>query len=97
MIFDPSGATIGATISATPESTTPFPHRKGVLFNIQYVNYWFSLGAGVAPLSWSKDIYNYMQPYVSKNPRHVYTNYRDIDLGRNEVVNGVSTYSSGKV
>jgi hypothetical protein len=93
MIFDP----YGATISATPEAATPFPHRKGVLFNIQYVNYWFAPGAGAAPLSWSKEIYNYMEPYVSKNPRQAYANYRDIDLGRNEVVNGVSTYSSGKV
>ncbi|KAK1610667.1 hypothetical protein QYE76_034340 [Lolium multiflorum] len=93
MIFDP----YGATISATPESATPFPHRKGVLFNIQYVNYWFAPGAGAAPLSWSKEIYNYMEPYVSKNPRQAYANYRDIDLGRNEVVNDVSTYSSGKV
>uniref|UniRef100_A0ACD5WSK7 Uncharacterized protein n=1 Tax=Avena sativa TaxID=4498 RepID=A0ACD5WSK7_AVESA len=93
MIFDP----YGAAISATPEAATPFPHRKGVLFNIQYVNYWFAPEAGAAPLSWSKDMYNYMEPYVSKNPRQAYANYRDIDLGRNEVVDDVSTYSSGKV
>ncbi|KQK18047.1 berberine bridge enzyme-like 27 [Brachypodium distachyon] len=93
MIMDP----YGATISATPETATPFPHRKGVLFNIQYVNYWFAEGAGAAPLQWSKDMYKFMEPYVSKNPRQAYANYRDIDLGRNEVVNDVSTYSSGKV
>ncbi|XP_044440619.1 berberine bridge enzyme-like Cyn d 4 [Triticum aestivum] len=93
MIMDP----YGATISATPEAATPFPHRQGVLFNIQYVNYWFAEPAGAAPLQWSKDIYNFMEPYVSKNPRQAYANYRDIDLGRNEVVNDISTYSSGKV
>uniref|UniRef100_R7VZA8 Reticuline oxidase-like protein n=1 Tax=Aegilops tauschii TaxID=37682 RepID=R7VZA8_AEGTA len=93
MIMDP----YGAAISATPEAATPFPHRKGVLFNIQYVNYWFDEAGGAAPLQWSKDMYRFMEPYVSKNPRQAYANYRDIDLGRNEVVNDVSTYASGKV
>ncbi|KAM3193904.1 hypothetical protein ACQJBY_070509 [Aegilops geniculata] len=93
MVMDP----YGAAISATPEAATPFPHRKGVLFNIQYVNYWFDEAGGAAPLQWSKDMYRFMEPYVSKNPRQAYANYRDIDLGRNEVVNDVSTYASGKV
>ncbi|VAI77333.1 unnamed protein product [Triticum turgidum subsp. durum] len=93
MVMDP----YGATISATPEAATPFPHRKGVLFNIQYVSYWFAEAGGAAALQWSKDMYKFMEPYVSKNPRQAYANYRDIDLGRNEVVNDISTYSSGKI
>ncbi|GJN38598.1 hypothetical protein PR202_gb27656 [Eleusine coracana subsp. coracana] len=43
------------------------------------------------------DIYAFMAPYVSKNPRQAYVNYRDLDLGVNQVVGNVSSYASGKV
>ncbi|KAF0904820.1 hypothetical protein E2562_037492 [Oryza meyeriana var. granulata] len=95
MIMDP----YGATISAPNESTTPFPHRKGVLYNIQYITFWFGDGApSVAPIKWIRDFYAFMEPYVTKNPRQAYVNYRDLDLGVNEVVAGgnVSSYKSGK-
>ena len=36
-----------------------------------------------------------MTPYVSKNPRGAYLNYRDIDLGRNEGRN--TSYSMAEV
>jgi hypothetical protein len=93
MIMDP----YGARISSIPQDATPFPHRKGVLFNIQYVSYWFGEGDGAAPTQWSRDMYAFMEPYVSKNPRQAYANYRDLDLGVNEVVGDVSTYDSGRV
>ncbi|XP_062179028.1 berberine bridge enzyme-like Cyn d 4 [Phragmites australis] len=93
MIMDP----YGGKISATDEAATPFPHRKGILFNIQYVSYWFGEGASAVPTQWSRDMYAFMEPYVSKNPREAYVNYRDLDLGVNQVVGNVSTYDSGKV
>ncbi|KAG2612176.1 hypothetical protein PVAP13_4KG261905 [Panicum virgatum] len=71
----------GGAISAVPEAATPFPHRGGVLYNIQ----------------WIRDLYAFMAPYVSKNPREAYFNYRDLDLGRNVVVGNVSSYEAGKV
>jgi hypothetical protein len=37
-----------------------------------------------------------MAPFVTKNPRAAYANYRDLDFGVNRVVSGVSTYESGK-
>uniref|UniRef100_J3MEW9 FAD-binding PCMH-type domain-containing protein n=1 Tax=Oryza brachyantha TaxID=4533 RepID=J3MEW9_ORYBR len=96
MIMDP----YGATISAPDESATPFPHRKGVLYNIQYISFWSADGAAAsaAPIKWIRDFYAFMEPYVTKNPRQAYVNYRDLDLGVNEVAAGanVSSYSSGK-
>ncbi|CAN6169729.1 unnamed protein product [Urochloa humidicola] len=93
MIMDP----YGGRISSIPEDATPFPHRQGMLFNIQYVNYWFGEGAGALPNQWSRDMYAFMEPYVTKNPRQAYANYRDLDLGVNQVVSDVSTYESGRV
>ncbi|CAF1919037.1 unnamed protein product [Brassica napus] len=33
---------------------------------------------------WIRDMYSYMMPYVSSNPREAYVNYRDLDLGKNK-------------
>jgi hypothetical protein len=93
MITDP----YGGKISSFPESATPFPHRGGVLFNIQYMNFWTAATNGSAQTKWLKDFYAFMTPYVSKNPRQAYVNYRDLDLGENVVVGNVTTYSSAKV
>uniref|UniRef100_A0A0E0HS74 FAD-binding PCMH-type domain-containing protein n=1 Tax=Oryza nivara TaxID=4536 RepID=A0A0E0HS74_ORYNI len=87
----------GAKISRIHESATPFPHREGVLYNIQYITYWNGDANGTLALKWSRDLYKFMEPYVSKNPREAYANYRDLDLGRNKVVNGISSYHHGKV
>ncbi|KAF8652001.1 hypothetical protein HU200_062941 [Digitaria exilis] len=93
MILDPYGANIGGV----PESATPFPHRAGVLYNIQYMNFW-GAGDDEGPhIRWIRDLYAFMTPYVSKNPREAYFNYRDLDLGRNVVVGNVSSYEAGKV
>jgi hypothetical protein len=93
MLMDP----YGGDIAKVPESATPFPHRSGVLFNIQYVATWFGEGAAALHTQWTRDMYAFMEPYVSKNPREAYFNFRDLDLGVNQVVGNVSTYGSGKV
>uniref|UniRef100_A0A0E0AAQ3 FAD-binding PCMH-type domain-containing protein n=1 Tax=Oryza glumipatula TaxID=40148 RepID=A0A0E0AAQ3_9ORYZ len=96
MIMDP----YGATISKPGEADTPFPHRKGMLYNIQYITFWFGEGAPAeAPIKWIRDFYAFMEPYVTKNPRQAYVNYRDLDLGVNAVEAGanVSSYKAGKV
>ncbi|CAN6169727.1 unnamed protein product [Urochloa humidicola] len=92
MILDP----YGAAIAGVPEAATPFPHRSGVLYNIQYVNLWFSAGGGAAQMKWIRDMYAFMEPYVSSSPREAYFNYRDLDLGENVVVGNVSSYEAGK-
>jgi hypothetical protein len=93
MIMDP----YGAKISSIPDKATPFPHRQGMLFNIQYVSFWSGEAGGAAPTQWSRDMYAFMEPYVTKNPRQAYVNYRDLDLGVNQVVGDISTYESGRV
>ncbi|XP_047074051.1 berberine bridge enzyme-like Cyn d 4 [Lolium rigidum] len=93
MITDP----YGGKISSIPESATAFPHRGGVLFNIQYMNFWSAATDGSAQTKWLKDFYAFMGPYVSKNPRQAYVNYRDLDLGENVIVGNVSSYQAGKV
>ncbi|RLM56231.1 reticuline oxidase-like protein [Panicum miliaceum] len=94
MILDPYGAAIGAV----PESATPYPHRAGVLYNIQYMNFWsMAAGAGAVQTKWIRDFYAFMAPYVSSSPREAYFNYRDLDLGENVIVGNVSSYQAGMV
>ncbi|KAK9684557.1 hypothetical protein RND81_10G218100 [Saponaria officinalis] len=81
MIWNP----YGGMMSRIPESATPFPHRKGVIFKIQYVASWQDGQVGECKnMAWIRELYNYMEPYVSKNPREAYVNYRDLDLGMNK-------------
>ncbi|SPT15846.1 unnamed protein product [Triticum aestivum] len=76
----------------------PFPHRSSVLYNIQYVELWNGkeVGGNVTP-NWIGSLYNFMAPYVSKNPRGAYVNYRDLDIRTNKVVDGATSYESAKV
>ncbi|KAI3436957.1 Fatty acid hydroxylase domain-containing protein [Psidium guajava] len=81
MIWNP----YGGAMARVPEWATPFPHRCGTLFKIQYVASWDDGTANMARhMSWITKLYDYMGPYVSKNPREAYVNYRDLDLGMNK-------------
>ncbi|CAL5094560.1 unnamed protein product [Urochloa decumbens] len=97
MILDPYGGEIGRV----PEDATPFPHRAGVLYNIQYMNFWAASGgdaaaAAAAGTKWIRDLHAFMEPHVSKEPREAYFNYRDLGLGENVVVGNVTSYEAGK-
>ncbi|KAF0904821.1 hypothetical protein E2562_037493 [Oryza meyeriana var. granulata] len=95
MLLEPMGGFVGGV----PAAATPYPHRGGVLYNIQYIALWSgdSTAKAAAANRWISDLYEFLEPYVSSGPREAYVNFRDLDIGENAVANGVSTFDSGKV
>ncbi|KAG2299930.1 hypothetical protein Bca52824_036402 [Brassica carinata] len=73
----------GGVMDKIPATATPFPHRKGNLFNVQYYTAWFDANATKSSLNMMKELYEVAEPYVSSNPREAFLNYRDIDIGSN--------------
>ncbi|KAI5672895.1 hypothetical protein M9H77_13259 [Catharanthus roseus] len=82
MIWNP----YGGMMSKISESEIPFPHRKGVLYKIQYLTTWNDENKESATkhVDWIRRLYNYMASYASMFPRQAYVNYRDLDLGMNK-------------
>ncbi|KAI3812183.1 hypothetical protein L1987_16890 [Smallanthus sonchifolius] len=93
MIMDP----YGGRMSEISEPHIPFPHRRGNLYNIQYLVKWEVNGvrASNEHIHWLRELYKYMQPYVSKHPRSAYLNYRDLVIGTNRHAN--TSYLEAKV
>ncbi|KAH7838321.1 hypothetical protein Vadar_024962 [Vaccinium darrowii] len=73
----------GGRMSEISENEIPFPHRSGNLYEIQYMVTWEAEGETDAHVDWIRRLHDYMTPFVSKNPRSAYLNYRDLDLGIN--------------
>ncbi|CAH8289360.1 unnamed protein product [Eruca vesicaria subsp. sativa] len=74
----------GGVMDKIPESEIPFPHRRGTIFMIQYYRSWSDTEKSPdMRIKWIRELYSYMTPYVSSNPRQAYVNYRDLDLGQN--------------
>ncbi|CAO2199821.1 unnamed protein product [Urochloa humidicola] len=78
-------APYGAAMARIGSNETPFPHRAGFLYSIQYAIDWKVEENGRAGelMGWLREFYKFMEPYVSKNPRGAYVNYVDLDLGVN--------------
>ncbi|KAF3450395.1 hypothetical protein FNV43_RR06476 [Rhamnella rubrinervis] len=93
LTFNPYGGKM-AEISST---SSPFPHRAGNLAKIQYATNWDASGAEAAEhyIDLTRKLHEYMTPFVSKNPREAFFNYKDLDLGINH--NGKASYEEGKV
>ncbi|XP_052202891.1 berberine bridge enzyme-like 14 [Diospyros lotus] len=85
MTFNP----YGGRMSEIEESEIAFPHRAGNMFKIQYSVTWKEEGAEAAERSLNsiRRLYDYMSNHVSKSPRASYLNYRDVDLGVNQIGN----------
>ncbi|KAI6706090.1 hypothetical protein NL676_009052 [Syzygium grande] len=81
----------GGVMSQISDSETPFPHRRGNMYKIQYMVAWDSEEESNQHINWMRGLYDYMAPYASRFPRAAYMNYRDLDLGRNSVIN--TTYA----
>ncbi|KAL4560573.1 hypothetical protein LXL04_032726 [Taraxacum kok-saghyz] len=75
----------GGQMSEISEFSKPFPHRSGNTAKVQYVVIWEELGveAEIRYLNFTRVMYDYMTPFVSKNPREAFLNYRDLDIGVN--------------
>uniref|UniRef100_A0ACD6AGW1 Uncharacterized protein n=1 Tax=Avena sativa TaxID=4498 RepID=A0ACD6AGW1_AVESA len=75
----------GGAMAQVGRNKTPFPHRVGNLYSIQYTVNWDLLQEARAEeyIRWLRSFYMYMAPYVSKDPRAAYVNYLDLDLGMN--------------
>ncbi|POO01110.1 Xanthine dehydrogenase C subunit [Trema orientale] len=89
----------GGRMKEIAESETPFPHRAGNLYELTYLARWVEKGNASETeghLNWTRSAYSYMTPYVSKNPREAYLNYRDLDIGRNNY-NGSTTYAQASI
>ncbi|KAK2644857.1 hypothetical protein Ddye_020052 [Dipteronia dyeriana] len=87
----------GGRMSEISESEIAFPHRKGNLYKIQYLVTWDDEDETDKYIGWMRRLYGYMTPYVSKNPRAAYFNYRDLDLGKINNNNGNTSYEQAKV
>ncbi|XP_015900680.3 tetrahydroberberine oxidase-like [Ziziphus jujuba] len=86
----------GGKMKEVSESEIPFPHRAGNIYKIQYLLNWEEEGneAAQSHISWMRKFYDNMTPFVSKNPRAAYLNYRDLDIGKNGKGNTSYTESS---
>jgi len=87
----------GGKMWEIPATERPFPHRAGNLWKVQYATDWNESGQEKANyyIDLTRQLYSYMTPFVSKNPRQAFLNYRDLDLGINH--NGKESYLEGRV
>ncbi|MED6120427.1 hypothetical protein PIB30_020779 [Stylosanthes scabra] len=93
LIFNP----YGGRMNEIAYDATPFPHRAGNLYKVQYSVTWEEAGDGAEKnfIGQIRMMYNYMTPFVSKNPRRAYFNYRDLDIGVK--MHGKDSYQDGVV
>ena len=93
LVFNP----YGGRMNEIPASETPFPHRAGNLFKVQYSVNWEEAGSEADKnfMTQIRRLYSYMTPFVSKNPRSTYLNYRDLDIGVMEA--GKDSFEQGSV
>ncbi|KAF7803908.1 berberine bridge enzyme-like 21 [Senna tora] len=92
-VFNPYGGKMNEISS----DATPFPHRAGNLYKIQYSVNWEEPGdeADKNYTNQIRSLYSYMTPFVSKNPRRAFLNYRDLDIGTNKF--DEKSYEEGEV
>nr|KAJ0218103.1 hypothetical protein LSAT_V11C300145030 [Lactuca sativa] len=69
----------------------------GNIANIQNEVNWDELGVEAVSryLSFTRVMYDYMTPFVSKNPSEAFLNYMDLDIGVNS--HGKNAYAEGMV
>ena len=90
-------APYGGRMYEISESEIPFSHRSGYIYHIHYNVIWNEEGeeAEERHMNWIRNVYKYMEAYVSKSPRAAYLNYRDLDIGVNN--DGYTSYSQASI
>lgn len=93
LTFNPYG---GRMAEISP-SAKPFPHRAGNIALLQYATNWEEPGRAAADrfVNLTRQLHDYMTPYVSMAPREAFLNYRDLDIGVNR--QGPDSYQDGLV
>ncbi|XP_057763849.1 berberine bridge enzyme-like 8 [Salvia miltiorrhiza] len=93
LVFNP----YGGRMAEIPPWAKPFPHRAGNVAKLQYATNWEEGGEEAANryVNLTRQLFDYMTPYVSAAPREAFLNYRDLDIGIND--NGGGSYAQGKV
>ncbi|XP_022761028.1 berberine bridge enzyme-like 8 [Durio zibethinus] len=88
----------GGKMDQIPATAIPFPHRIGNLYKISYNIRWREEDNinSQTYISWIRKLYSYMSSYVSKSPRTAYINYRDLDIGMNNI-EGNTSYAQASV
>ncbi|CAM8998162.1 unnamed protein product [Rhodiola kirilowii] len=71
----------GGRMAEIPSTETAFPHRAGNLWMIQYIADWKEARDTERYLEATREMYEFMTPYVSMSPRATFLNYRDLDIG----------------
>ncbi|KAM0053748.1 putative tetrahydroberberine oxidase [Helianthus debilis subsp. tardiflorus] len=89
----------GGKMHEIDDTIIAYPHRKGYLYNVHYTESWEddNIEASEKHISWMRKLYEKMTPYVAKNPRAAYVNYRDLDLGENDNVDNESYLNAMKL
>ena len=92
-VFNP----YGGKMNEISPAATPFPHRAGNLYKIQYSVNWNENTPELEKnyTAQIRRLFSYMTPFVSKNPRSAFLNYRDLDIGINAF--GENSYEEGEV
>ncbi|KAL6006641.1 hypothetical protein ACLOJK_032134 [Asimina triloba] len=74
---------LGGAMASIRSDAVPFPHREGNLFVIEYAVSWNMEEDSQSDVFVEslRELYEYMAPFASKNPRAANANHMDYDLG----------------
>ncbi|CAN1166593.1 Berberine bridge enzyme-like 7 [Linum perenne] len=77
----------GGRMAEIPVNETAYAHRAGYLFKVEYYLGWFEDGekAEAEHIAALSALHEATKPYVTKEPREAFLNYRDLDNGENSV------------
>ncbi|CAN1226479.1 Berberine bridge enzyme-like 7 [Linum grandiflorum] len=77
----------GGRMAEIPTDRIAYPHRAGYLFKVQYFIGWTEEGeeAEAKHIAALTALHDVVTPYVTKEPREAFFNYRDLDNGENSV------------